>query len=138
MSRGLAFRIVGLWLVFAVCGVLNGILRESLITPRLGIDAAHVLSTIVLCAVILLGSWLLLKRVRLMDTGTLLLVGIVWLGLTVVFEFGFGHYVMGHPWERLLADYNIFRGRVWVLVLATELVGPLAISRLCGVRGALG
>jgi hypothetical protein len=29
---------------------------------------------------------------------------------TVAFELTFGHYVMGHPWSRLLADYNLLAG----------------------------
>jgi hypothetical protein len=29
------------------------------------------------------------------------------------FEFLVGHYVMGHPWSRLLHDYNILAGRLW-------------------------
>jgi hypothetical protein len=43
----------------------------------------------------------------------------------VGFEFRFGHYVMGRSWSRLLADYNLFAGRVWVLVLLTVLCMPL-------------
>jgi len=40
--------------------------------------------------------------------------------LTVAFEFLAGHYVFGTPWHQLVADYNIFRGRIWVLVLITS------------------
>jgi hypothetical protein len=58
-------------------------------------------------------------------------VGALWVGLTVAFEFGFGHYVMGAPWEVLLADYDILRGRLWPLVLAANLVAPLLAGRLC-------
>jgi hypothetical protein len=35
-----------------------------------------------------------------------------------------GHYAFGHAWETLLADYNLLRGRVWLLVLATTFVAP--------------
>jgi len=30
----------------------------------------------------------------------------------------------GKSWEALLADYNLLDGRVWILVLLTELFGP--------------
>lgn len=39
-----------------------------------------------------------------------LAIGCIWLMLTPSFEFLFGHYVMGHPWSRLLYDYNLFAG----------------------------
>jgi len=35
------------------------------------------------------------------------------------------HYVFGNSWESLIADYNVFRRRVWVLVLLTNLFAPL-------------
>jgi hypothetical protein len=51
-------------------------------------------------------------------------VGILWAVLTVAFEFLAGHYAFGHPWPELLADYDLLRGRVWLLVLVTTLVAP--------------
>lgn len=56
-------------------------------------------------------------------------IGLFWLVLTVCFEFLFGHYVAGHPWERLLADYNLLAGRLWVLILATLLFTPALAGR---------
>jgi len=49
--------------------------------------------------------------------------------LTLLFEFGLGR-ALGRPMETLLADYNILRGRLWPLVLITELVGPWIALRL--------
>jgi uncharacterized membrane protein YhaH (DUF805 family) len=46
-----------------------------------------------------------------------LLVGGIWVVMTIPFEFMFGHYVMEHSWSRLFYDYNLLQGRVWVLVL---------------------
>ena len=42
------------------------------------------------------------------------------------FEFLAGHYVFGNSWERLIADYNVFRGRIWILVLAANIFAPLS------------
>ena len=36
--------------------------------------------------------------------------------LTVLFEFGLGHYVLRSLWSELLANYNLADGRIWVLV----------------------
>ena len=60
----------------------------------------------------------------------LILIGVLWPIMTVAFEFGFFHFVMGKPWEALLADYNVLRGRIWVLVLATVLLGPIIVGTL--------
>jgi hypothetical protein len=44
--------------------------------------------------------------------------------MTVAFELLAGHYLFGNTWERLLADYNVLRGRIWVLVLITTFLAP--------------
>ncbi len=47
--------------------------------------------------------------------------------MTIAFEFGFGHFVAGHSWGRLLADYNLLTGHVWVLFLLWVLVVPIVV-----------
>ena len=54
-----------------------------------------------------------------------MLLGIAWVALSVAFEFLAGHYVFGNSWERLFADYNVFRGRIWIMVLVANLFAPL-------------
>jgi hypothetical protein len=61
-------------------------------------------------------------------------VGAIWVLLILAFEFLAGHYLFHNSWSSLLADYNVFRGRIWPLVLITTLVAP----RVCAaVRGQL-
>jgi hypothetical protein len=49
--------------------------------------------------------------------------------MTVAFEFLAGHYVFGSEWTALFADYNLFAGRVWLLVLVTSALAPLLTAR---------
>jgi hypothetical protein len=37
---------------------------------------------------------------------------------------------MGHPWKRLFHDYNLLRGRLWVLILIWTGVAPYVFFRL--------
>jgi hypothetical protein len=59
-----------------------------------------------------------------------LAVGIIWLCLTVAFEFLFGHYVANHPWSRLIQDYNLLSGRLWALVLLAVAAAPYVVYKL--------
>jgi hypothetical protein len=34
------------------------------------------------------------------------------------------HYLFGHPWSKLLADYDVRLGRVWVFVLLATALAP--------------
>jgi hypothetical protein len=64
------------------------------------------------------------RRLGNPGSAELLGVGLLWLVLTVAFEFLLGHYVSGATWETQLADYNLLRGRLWPLVLLTTLLAP--------------
>jgi hypothetical protein len=52
-------------------------------------------------------------------------IGIIWVVLTLAFEFLGGHFLFGKPWQELLADYNLFAGRIWVMVLIVTLMTPV-------------
>ena len=120
LSRALA-----MWLLLLILAVLNGAVREALIKPRLGEQGAHIGSTAILCAAIILVACFSISWIEPKDRREALVVGTVWVALTVAFEFLAGHYVFGNSWERLIADYNVFRDRIWILVLLMNLFAPL-------------
>lgn len=122
MNRKFTFPIqpvVGMWIVFVVLAILNGSLRVYVIIPITGNYIGHVISSIILSTIIFVGTYLFIKKKNLAASNYLVAIGALWLFMTIAFEFLFGHFVMNHPWEKLLADYNIFKGRVWILVLFT-------------------
>jgi hypothetical protein len=116
------------WLGMPVVAILNAVVREKAYKNSVGELAAHQLSTLTLLILIAIYTWLISLGWKLESTGEALAVGAVWLVLTVAFEFGFGRLVMHHPWERLFHDYNILKGRVWVLVLVWTFLAPLVIN----------
>jgi hypothetical protein len=126
-------RALVVWLGLLVLAIANAGVREALITPSMGASAGHVISTITLCAAILVLSWLTIGWIRPRSSGDAWAIGGLWFGLTVAFEFLAGHYLFGNPWSRLLEDYNVFRGRVWVLVLLTTALAPFSCARARGL-----
>lgn len=124
-------RALGVWILMAVVAIGAGALREALLTPRVGPAASHVMGTgVVVGAFLLLIGLSIRWVVPQLATGDLWGVGVLWLVLTVAFEFGFGHWVAGHSWQRLLRDYDLTAGRIWVLVLLTLLLAPVWLGRL--------
>ena len=123
-------RYVLAWIPMVFIGVINGILREATYGKYLSELRAHQVSTAT--GVLLLGIYICLvanlwgfeSRIQALS------IGCIWLTLTVGFEFIFGHYIAGHSWSKLLADYNIFAGRLWSLVLIWVAVAPLLFYRL--------
>ncbi|TNC87916.1 MAG: hypothetical protein CSH49_13790 [Alcanivorax sp.] len=121
---------VAAWFGLVVLAIMNGTLREKGYGPYLTELSAHQLST--LLGIVLFGFyiWFLTGLWQLPSAAMALVVGGVWLLLTLLFEFGFGHYVMGHAWQTLLHDYNIIQGRVWILILIWTALAPYLFFRI--------
>jgi len=104
---------------------MNGMFRSLFLTPRLVEHTSHVLSVCVLIIVVLLSSSVLVNRlIRDYRNSDLFLIGSLWAALTVSVDCVFEHYALDIPWRSILSDYNLVSGRIWILVLATELIGP--------------
>lgn len=123
------------WFLLAIVATANGVIRQSTygkVVPEL---VAHQISTVT--AIIASGAvvWLVNRFWAIESAAQAWAIGLLWLIFTVIFEFGFGHYVAGHSWDRLLADYNFLRGRVWFLFLVWVAVMPFVVFKL-STRGA--
>lgn len=118
------------WLILMVTAIINGAIRESVYKNSLGELHAHQLST--LTGIILFGVivWALSRWWPLASAKQAWTVGFIWLSMTIAFEFLFGHFVAGHPWSKLLHDYNIFAGRVRPLVLIWTTIAPFVFYKL--------
>ena len=118
------------WLLLVMIAMVNGALREGLYGKYLGELRAYQVSTV--SGVLLFGVfiWALVRFRRPESSKQAITIGLIWLGLTVAFEFIFMHYVAGRSWDVLLHDYNIFAGRVWVVVLVWVTVAPYVFYRL--------
>jgi hypothetical protein len=118
------------WIPMVFIAMLNGALREGWYGKRLGELQAHQVSTF--SGVILFGiyMWIVFRFWRIESVGQSIVIGLFWLWLTVAFEFLFGYFVADYSWSRLLQDYNIFAGRLWLAVLIWLAVAPYLFYRL--------
>jgi hypothetical protein len=112
------------WFGLMMVAIANGAFRTRILVPHLDEPVAYVISTLILCCLILLVALLTIKWIRPPTPRAAWHVGLLWFVLVLAFEFLAGHYVFGQPWERLLEDYNLAHGRVWILVLVTCLAAP--------------
>ncbi|MFC2133116.1 hypothetical protein ACFLTH_00745 [Bacteroidota bacterium] len=112
------------WFPMVIIAILNGSLRQLVINNYVSELAAHQISCITLIIFFGLYIYFVSLKWKIESCRQSWLIGIMWLCMTVIFEFGFFHYAAGHPWDVLLADYNIFEGRLWILVLTWVLIAP--------------
>ena len=113
------------WCLLLILAVLNGGVRDTWLSPVLGDTAGRAISSVLLALLIILATWLTIRWIGPATAGQAMTVGALWVVLTLAFEFGAGHYGFGKSWTELLADYDLLRGRIWILVLLTTFVAPL-------------
>ena len=123
------WKYVAAWIPMVFIAIANGALRQFGYKEYLGELRAHQLSTVIGALLLGLYIWLLIHRWKLTATSEAIRIGLLWLGMTVLFEFVFGHFVMGHPWSVLLHDYNLFEGRIWIVVLIWVTIAPYVFFR---------
>ena len=118
------------WLLFIPAAIANGVLRDLVLSPALGDTLGRACSSVALSLLILGLTLLLVRRLGVDTRAGYLVVGAFWLVLTLLFELSFFVLVMGHPMDELLQDFDIFRGRLWVVVLAATFFAPLIAGSL--------
>jgi hypothetical protein len=127
-------RAILIWLGILVLASANGAVRDLVLAPGLGDPLARAISTLVLCGLILLVTWRSIRWIGPRSRRDTLIVGLLWVVLTLAFEFLAGHYLFGKSWAMLLEDYDLSRGRIWILALLTTFAAPLLLARTPGDR----
>src|SRR3974377_2077346 len=111
------FRYALLWFAMLVVAVGNGALRQMTFGKVMPELRAHQLSTAIGSLLIGAVIWVI---VRVWPPGSerqALTVGLVWVAMTVAFEFFMGLVLLKRSVAQAMADYNLAAGRVWILFL---------------------
>ena len=117
-------RALGVWGLLTLAMVANGVARLYLLVPLLGVRGAELASAAIGVALILAITRPFIRSLNFVSPLEYGEIALSWMGLTVAFEFGFGHYVAGASWSALLANYDLLEGRTWPVVLAFVAASP--------------
>ena len=131
MSLGVAVKALILWFGISVLAIANGLLRENALIPSFGPVLGMLLSGALLSCLILTVAYFSLPWLGTRAPAQLLLIGIGWLSLTLIFEFVFG-LSRGKELAELLDAYTFRGGNIWVVVLLTTVVSPWLAARIRG------
>lgn len=118
-----------LWFPMLLISVGNGSLREFVFKKYMSSLTAHQLSTITLLIFFSIYICSVMKRFPPASSTQAIFIGLVWLSLTLAFEFGFGRY-RGNSWLKLLEDYNLLKGRLWILIPIWVTIAPWVFYKL--------
>jgi hypothetical protein len=130
MSLYLILKAAMIWFIIAIFAIANGIFRESFLEPYLGEVVALPVSGITLSIIIFTITFFSFKLIENNASMTYLYVGIQWIVMTLLFEFIFGHYVIGKSWSELFQVFNILKGNLFIVALLVSLFSPIIVSHI--------
>ncbi len=115
----------GVWLAIMFVETLHGIARAVFVLPHTGDLLSRqigVVSGSILIFIVVIG---LIKWLGITDRRGLLGVGILWVVMTVVFEFALGYFAMGMPLNEIFASFDPRHGSLMPLGLAFLALSPV-------------
>ncbi len=118
------------WFAMLLLAVANGALRQMTFGKNMTELHAHQLSTLIGSVIIGAFIWVVIRQWPPGSNRRALAIGVFWLILTVAFEFFMGLVLAGRPLDQVLADYDVFQGRVWIFFLIWLTFAPLLFHRL--------
>jgi hypothetical protein len=133
MRRNIYLQALTVWVILAFLTILFAVFREAIFIPVTGLDGtlARALLIPVGIAYTFVIAYVFLRKTRaLYKSSDTIRIGILWLILTIAFEFTFGSLVMGNSLSALVADYNIFAGRTWPVFLIGLLLSPIIAGKM--------
>ena len=118
------------WIPMAFIAIANGFVRDKGYRELVGELRAHQISTLSGVIFFFGYTWLLSLRWPFGSQGQALAVGAYWCCLTVAFEIIFGRFVVKNSWQKIAADYNLLKGRLWGLLMVWLFALPEIVYKI--------
>ena len=129
----LLLKTIGIWLIIVILAILNGAIREKLLTPNIGSSIALPMSGLLLSILILLVAFVTMPFFGSSESKTYIFIGAIWFLLTLSFEFLFGHFVVGKSWHEIIKVFDIKKGDLFTVTLFATLISPWLSAKLRGL-----
>ena len=121
------------WLPMIPIAIFNGIIREGILNIHFNQIVAHQISTLLLILLCTIYIRLIFRFLKLNSIRQALKLGLLWVLLTVLFEFGLG-LALGHSWNRLWSNYNLLTGQIWLIFLISLFLLPYLFYKVKSLK----
>jgi hypothetical protein len=125
-------RAIAVWLVIIAAESVSGAIRRLWLIPILGDARSGRIGFVVGAIIIITIAWFFVRWMRAETTAALLLIGLLWAALTLLFEIALGRLVFDYSWARIAADYDITQGGLMAIGLVVLLFAPWIAAKLRG------
>ncbi len=122
-------------LLLASFETLHGIIRTKFLVPRVGRKKALKVSAISGSVIAFAICFVMIPKLRIVDTFELTLVGIGLSLFMASFDIFIGKIVMNLRWSRILQDFSPFNGNYLSVALFLLMTYPYAVMRISEMTG---
>lgn len=121
---------IGIWLLIVIVAIINGAIRDKLLTPLIGAHLSLPISGITLSFLVFVITYFAIPFFGNIKSRVYILIGLFWIILTLAFEYLFGHYVIGKSWYEINQVFDVYNGNLFTVVLVVTGLSPWAAAKL--------
>lgn len=122
-------RALVVWMLMMAIETIHGVLRNRFLVPVIGDVGSRQVGVLIGSALILAIAILTISWIHPSSERSLLVIGAMWLALTLAFEFGLGR-ALNRPWNAMLADYDLSRGGLLSIGMVVLALSPWVAARI--------
>jgi hypothetical protein len=122
-------RALAVWFVIIFTESIHGTLRVLFLEPKIGSFRARQIGVFIGVLLIFTITYLFINWINAKTTKSLIIIGLMWMTLTLLFEFCIG-FVQGFTLDRMLSDYNIAQGGFMLFGILLLALAPLIVTKL--------
>lgn len=129
MNKSFYLKSLRFWFVLLIIAIINALIREftykPVLTPYIGMWA-HQISSLTGIIAFYWAIYFFLKKTKSKPSQKrLVMVGLMWVLMTIIFESLMNTYVRKLSFQQVIQTYYFWRGDTWIFVLLSLLVSPL-------------
>ena len=131
-------RAIAVWALVMAVEFVHGTLRWTFLRPHVGDFRSGQIGVFTGSALFLVIVYFCTPWMRMRIASDTWRIGASWVGLTLAFEWSFGHYAMRRSWASIFAEYDVLHGGLMPVGLVIFGMSPWLAFALRRMRGGQG
>ena len=122
-------RAFSVWLIIIVAESIHGTIRQVFLAPVVGDFTARRIAVFSGMILIFLITYFFVRWINAPSVKSLFAIGLIWVILTVLFEFGLGVFIFNYSRQRMFEDYDLSHGGLMGFGLLFMFFAPLSAAK---------
>ena len=120
------------WMCILPFTFLIGTIQAFIIEPITGYTTALNICSLALMCCTYLMTYFMLPRIESQPQNIYYQIGLTWILASLIFDFSM-RFITNIPSDIILGNYNIFEGRIWILLFVFMGITPILVAKHRGL-----